>query len=160
MSCPSHFSSPPNDEFARFMLLVGLNLISSTIYAKRVKATVSLATLTALSGCCGWWSLFCYFEQLSNMFCCQHDLPCHLLLMRMQFLEKTHPSLLLMMARVSGLDTQVNSNLISTRKIVFWLCIFITWVPWCISLSYLRLPTSTLLAVPQCINTLHNCWKP
>ena len=65
-SCPSQLSSPPHDELARFALLVGLNLVSFTSYAKEVQVAIYKKIQTALTGCYGWWSLFCCFELLGN----------------------------------------------------------------------------------------------
>ena len=43
---------------------------------------------------------------------------------------------------------------------LLWLCIFTTWLPQCISLLYLGLPTSTSPVVTQCMHTCHFCRKP
>ena len=50
-------------------------------------------------------------NSLAIMLCHQHELPHCLLLARMHSLAKTPPSSLLAMARISGSDKLVNSNL-------------------------------------------------
>ena len=82
-SYPSWLPSSLHDEVMRFMLLVGLDLISPTSYVEGVQAVVSLATQAALVECYGRWSLFCSFEQFDNVLHHQHNLPCFLLLAKM-----------------------------------------------------------------------------
>ena len=118
--------SPPCDKLTRFTLLVGLDLILSTIYVIGAQVVVSLATQASLVECYGWWSFFCHFQQLGNILHRQHDSPCCLLLMKMQLLVKSPPSLLLVIARVCGSDKLKNSNQIYRMKLIMTMALWLT----------------------------------
>ena len=81
--------------------------------------------------------LFCCFEQLGNVLHHQCYLPCCLLLAKAPFLAKSPPSLLIMMARVSGSDKLYNSSLIYRIK---WIMAMSWWLTLleshCIQLNY------------------------
>ena len=88
-----------------------------TSYEKEAQAVRSPATLTALTGCYGLWSLFCWFKWLGNNALSLMQLPHHSLLARMHSLAKMPSSSLLTMARVHGSDKLVSSNLICRIKV-------------------------------------------
>ena len=94
---------PLVDELARLVLLVNVNLISTSNYVTGAQAVLSSATQAALVECYGLWPLvfFCCFKQLSNVLNCQHNSPCCLLLTKVHFLAKSPPSSPLAIARVS-----------------------------------------------------------
>ena len=60
------------------------------------------------------------------MLCCWCNLPCYLLLARMQFWAKLPPSSLLAIARVSGSDKLYNSSLIYRRKLIMAMAQWLT----------------------------------
>ena len=122
-SCQSWLPSPPCYKLIRFVLLVGLNLISASSYEEGVQAAVSLTT-HALKECYDQQSMSMVWTTWQHALPLMQSPPCSLLA-KMQFLTKSPPFSLLAMARVSGSDKLYNSSLIYRIK---WIMVMTWWL--------------------------------